>query len=333
MNFARPNKIALENLQTNSITMRYKILIEYDGTNILGWQRQLDGPSVQEYLETALTFLAPKEPVKQDESASTGSALQAPAATLPELRHKSGFGEENADADTERKTAAYNSVREDLSTGSALQTPATTRFIEVFGAGRTDAGVHALAQVAHFDLEREIEDWKLRDALNFHLREMGAPVVILDAEPVPDTFNARFSAKGRSYIYRILNRRTPAVLQKNRVWWVPVELDVEKMRQAAVHLLGHHDFSSFRAAACQAKSPLKTLDKLDITISGEEIIFAVEARSFLHHQVRNMVGTLKLVGDGHLQPEDIKTILEAKDRKAAGPTAPACGLYLSKVWY
>ena len=248
--------------------MRYKITIEYDGTNILGWQRQLDGPSVQEYLEKALSYL-------------------------------SSDGQE----------------------------------IPVQGAGRTDAGVHALAQVAHFDLEREIADWKLRDALNFHLREQEAPVVVLDVEEVDENFNARFSAKGRGYIYRILNRRSPAVLEKDRVWWVPVDLDIGKMQEGAKYLLGHHDFSSFRAAACQAKSPIKTLDKLNISQRGEEIIFEVEAKSFLHHQVRNMVGTLKLVGDGHLAPQDVKRILEAKDRKAAGPTAPACGLYLSKVWY
>ena len=248
--------------------VRYKITIEYDGTNILGWQRQLDGPSVQEYLEKALSYL-------------------------------SSDGQE----------------------------------IPVQGAGRTDAGVHALAQVAHFDLEREIADWKLRDALNFHLREQEAPVVVLDVEEVDEDFNARFSAKGRGYIYRILNRRSPAVLEKDRVWWVPVDLDIGKMQEGAKYLLGHHDFSSFRAAACQAKSPIKTLDKLDISQRGEEIIFEVEAKSFLHHQVRNMVGTLKLVGDRHLTPQDVKRILEAKDRKAAGPTAPACGLYLSKVWY
>ena len=249
--------------------MRYKITIEYDGTNILGWQRQIDGPSVQEYLENAVSLL-------------------------------------------------QNNSKE---------------IVQIQGAGRTDAGVHALAQVAHFDLERDIECWKLRDAINFHLREQNAPVVVLHVEEAPQEFNARFSAQGRGYIYKILNRRAPSILEQNRVWWVPVELDVEKMRQGAKYLLGNHDFSSFRAAACQAKSPIKTLDKIDISQQGEEIIFEVEARSFLHHQVRNIVGTLKMVGDGHLQPDDIKKILDAKDRKAAGPTAPACGLYLSKVWY
>lgn len=248
--------------------MRYKITIEYDGTNTLGWQRQLDGPSIQEYLENALSHL------------------------------------------------------------SANHEP-----IPVQGAGRTDCGVHALAQVAHFDLERDIENWKLRDALNFYLREQDAPVVILEVETVSSEFNARFSAQGRSYIYRILNRRSPSILEKNRVWWVPVELNLETMQQAAKHLLGKHDFSSFRAAACQAKSPIKTLDKLDIYKSNDEIIFKVEAKSFLHHQVRNIVGTLKLVGDGTITPETVKKILEAKDRRSAGPTAPACGLYLSGVWY
>lgn len=203
----------------------------------------------------------------------------------------------------------------------------------VQGAGRTDAGVHALAQVAHFDMNREMEPWKLREAFNANLRDLAAPVSVIDAEQVDDGFNARFSAKGRGYIYRILNRRAPSVILKDRVWWVPVPLEVDKMRQAAVFLLGKHDFTSFRAAACQAKSPVKTLDRLDITVKGDEICFEVEARSFLHHQVRNFVGTLKMVGDGHLQPEDVKKILEAKDRKKAGVTAPACGLYLSKVVY
>lgn len=203
----------------------------------------------------------------------------------------------------------------------------------VQGAGRTDAGVHALAQVAHFDMNLDMEPWKLREAFNANLRDLSAPVSVIVTERVDDGFNARFSAQGRGYIYRILNRRAPSVILKDRVWWVPMPLDVEKMRKAAVCLLGKHDFTSFRAAACQAKSPVKTLDRLDISIRGEEIWFEVEARSFLHHQVRNFVGTLKMVGDGHLCPEDVKTILEAKDRKKAGVTAPACGLYLSKVWY
>ena len=203
----------------------------------------------------------------------------------------------------------------------------------VWGAGRTDAGVHALAQVAHFDLDVDIEDWKLREALNANLRDLEAPVSVIAVEKVGDDFHARFSAKGRGYLYRILSRRAPSVLLKNRVWWMPVPLDVEKMREASKCLLGKHDFTSFRAAACQAKSPIKTLDKLDIIQNGEEICFEVEAKSFLHHQVRNFVGTLKMVGDGQFQIQDVEKILEAKDRKQAGVTAPACGLYLSKVWY
>ena len=203
----------------------------------------------------------------------------------------------------------------------------------VWGAGRTDAGVHALAQVAHFDLDVDIEDWKLREALNANLRDLEAPVSVIAVEKVGDDFHARFSAKGRGYIYRILNRRASSVLLKNRVWWVPVPLDIEKMREASKCLLGKHDFTSFRAAACQAKSPIKTLDKLDIIQNGEEICFEVEAKSFLHHQVRNFVGTLKMVGDGQFQIQDVEKILEAKDRKQAGVTAPACGLYLNKVWY
>ena len=184
-----------------------------------------------------------------------------------------------------------------------------------------------------FSINHKATNKRIREAFNANLRELGAKVSVVNVEAVAQDFHARFSAKGRGYIYRIFNRRSASVLLENRVWWVPVELDIEKMRQGAQYLLGHHDFTSFRAAACQAKSPIKTLDKLDIEKHGDEIIFIVEARSFLHHQVRNMVGTLKMVGDGHLKPQDVKTILEAKSRSAAGVTAPACGLYLSKVVY
>lgn len=272
--------------------MRYKITIEYDGTSLLGWQEQLDGPSVQNYLQRALSCFTPQEETND--------------APLSDEEY------------------------EDASTGRHLQ---KTDKIIVSGAGRTDAGVHATAQVAHFDLKEDLVDWKLREAINARLREMEAPVSVIAVEKVGNDFHARFSARGRGYLYRILNRRAPAVLEKNRVWWVPVPLDVEKMREGAGYLIVHHDFSSFRAAACQAKSPVKTLDRLDIEVRGEEIHFIVEARSFLHHQVRNMVGTLKMVGDGHLHPEDVKRILEAKNRAAAGVNAPACGLYLTKVVY
>ncbi len=297
--------------------MRYKLTIEYDGTNLLGWQEQQDGPSVQDYLQKSLSCFTP---------ALTDEYPQVSNAALDD----NDFSEAHDGASTERRPAAYIDVREETGTGKRLQVP---NKIVVYGAGRTDAGVHALTQVAHFDIKEDMEDWKLREAMNARLRDMKAPVCVISVEKVGQDFHARFSAKGRGYLYRILNRRAPAVLEKNRVWWVPVPLDVEKMREGAKYLLGHHDFSSFRAAACQAKSPIKTLDKLDIEVFGEEIRFIVEARSFLHHQVRNMVGTLKMVGDGHLQPDDVKRILEAKDRKAAGPTAPACGLYLSKVVY
>ena len=205
--------------------------------------------------------------------------------------------------------------------------------IEIHGSGRTDAGVHALGQVAHFDLETSMDLFHLREAFNARLRILGAPVSVIEVEEASPDFHARFSDVGRGYVYRILNRRAPTVLLTNRVWTVGYPLDVEKMREGAKYLLGHHDFTSFRGAGCQALSPLKTLDRLDITTNGDEIDFVVEARSFLYHQVRNMVGTLKSVGDGKFSPQDVKFILEKKDRACAGATAPACGLYLSKVMY
>ena len=187
--------------------------------------------------------------------------------------------------------------------------------------------------MAHFDLETKMDLFHIREAFNAWLRELKAPVSVLEVENVSPDFHARFSAKGRGYIYRILNRRAPTVLLANRVWNVGFPLDVDRMKAGAQYLLGHHDFSSFRGAGCQALSPLKTLDKLEIITQGDEIDFIVEARSFLYHQVRNMVGTLKSVGDGKLTPEDVKIILEKKNRACAGATAPACGLYLSKIMY
>lgn len=246
--------------------MRYKITVEYDGTNLVGWQRQKDGPSAQAFLEDAVF----------------------------------GFSHQKTD---------------------------------VFGAGRTDAGVHALGQVAHFDLNLDLSEFKIRESLNALLRELQAPVAVINAQKVTDDFHARFSAKGRGYIYRILNRRGPSPLRTNRVWLVSYNLDLEAMQKGAQYLLGNHDFSSFRGAGCQALSPVKTLDKLDISQNGEEIIFTVEARSFIYHQVRNMVGSLMQVGNGTYAPEDIKRMLDAKDRAAAGISAPACGLYLNKVMY
>jgi tRNA pseudouridine38-40 synthase len=198
-------------------------------------------------------------------------------------------------------------------------------------AGRTDAGVHALGQVVHFDLAKDWPATRVREALNFHLQPH--PVVARAAELAAAEFNARLSATRRAYLYRILNRRPPPAVDRNRVWHVAKALDVMAMHAAAQLLVGRHDFSSFRASLCQAKSPVKTLDRLDVTAAGEEIHVAAEARSFLHHQVRNMVGTLKLVGEGKWTEQDMAAALAAQDRRRAGPTAPPDGLYLVEVRY
>lgn len=243
---------------------RYRILIEYDGTPFLGWQRQSVGASVQGALEEAL--------------------------------HR--FCGESA---------------------------------AVRGAGRTDSGVHALGQVAHFDLGKEWDPFRVREALNFHLKP--APIVVIDCARVADDFDARFSATARHYRYRILNRRAPPALERDRVWWVPVPLDHAAMAEAAPALLGRHDFTTFRAAQCQANSPLRTLDRLDVSRWGEEIVIEASARSFLHNQVRSMVGSLKLVGEGKWRARDLEAALQARDRSACGPVAVACGLYLVRVDY
>ncbi len=203
----------------------------------------------------------------------------------------------------------------------------------VMAAGRTDAGVHALGQVAHFDTLSEYSNETVRDALNFHLKPH--PVSVVTAERVHERFHARFSATGRQYLYRITNRRAPPVLERGKTWWVaaPVVLDADAMQAAARELLGHHDFTTFRAKGCQAKSPMKTLDRLEITRVGEEIQVVAAARSFLHHQVRNMVGTLKLVGEGKWTPDQVRQALQARKREAGGATAPAEGLYLTGVSY
>ncbi len=198
-------------------------------------------------------------------------------------------------------------------------------------AGRTDAGVHAVGQVAMLTLPGDWAMPRLRDALNFHLRPQ--PVVVLRAAPAPEGWHPRFDAIGRSYRYTILNRRPRPALLAGRVWHVEPPLDAAAMAQAAALLLGRHDFTSFRAAACQAKSPLRTLDRLAVTRCGERVAVVAEARSFLHHQVRNMVGTLKLVGEGRWPPERVAAVLAACDRAAAGPTAPAQGLCLTAVRY
>jgi len=203
--------------------------------------------------------------------------------------------------------------------------------VTVFGAGRTDAGVHALAQIAHVDLLRESAPEVIRGAVNYHLRPHA--ISVLAVEPAPADFDARRSATARHYLYRILNRRAPPALDRGRVWHVTAPLDLAAMQEGASHLVGHHDFSTFRDSLCQAKSPVKTLDALDVSAEGDEIQIAAKARSFLHRQVRNMAGTLKLVGLGRWQPEDVARALAARDRRAGGPTAPAAGLTLVAVRY
>ncbi len=197
-------------------------------------------------------------------------------------------------------------------------------------AGRTDAGVHALGQVVQMALP-DFSPHRLRDALNFHLRPH--PIVVLRAMPAPPGWNPRFSAISRSYRYVISNRAAPAALEANRVWHVKAKLDAEAMQRAAQSLVGHHDFSSFRAAACQAKSPMRTLDSLQVARHGEHVVITASARSFLHHQVRNMAGSLKMVGQGKWPEAAIAQVLAARSRAAAGPTAPPEGLTFTQIIY
>jgi tRNA pseudouridine38-40 synthase len=203
--------------------------------------------------------------------------------------------------------------------------------VKVAGAGRTDAGVHALGQVAHVDLAKDWRADKLRDAVNAHLRPH--PVAVLAAEKVADDFDARFSAKKRHYLYRIVNRRADLALERTRAWRVPRRLDVDAMHAAAQALTGKHDFTTFRSTECQAKSPVKTLDALDVTRDGDDVHIETSARSFLHNQVRSMVGSLVLVGDGKWSAADLARVLAARDRAACGPVAPPEGLYLVRVDY
>ncbi len=203
--------------------------------------------------------------------------------------------------------------------------------VTVHAAGRTDAGVHALGQVVTLDLVKDAAADTLRDALNAHLRP--AAVAVLSAEVVDPEFHARFSAKARAYRYRIVNRRAPLALEKGRAWWVPVPLDAAAMDTAAQVLIGKHDFTSFRASECQAKSALKTLDSLEVARAGAVISITVRARSFLHNQVRILAGTLKLVGEGKWSRDDLAAALAARNRAATGPTAPPDGLYFLGVEY
>jgi tRNA pseudouridine38-40 synthase len=244
---------------------RWALLLEYDGTPFVGWQRQTNGLSVQEVLEQAASHLNAGQPV---------------SSTV---------------------------------------------------AGRTDAGVHAEGQVAQMDLP-DVRDAKtVRDALNYHMKPH--PIVVLRAAQAPDNWNARFCANRRNYRFRILNRNSRPALLAGRAWHVPHQLNAHAMHEAAQCLLGRHDFTSFRAVSCQAKSPLRTLDRLEVTRVGDVVEVIAEARSFLHHQVRNFVGTLKLVGEGRWPIERVAAALEAKDRAAAGPTAPPDGLTLIGVGY
>jgi tRNA pseudouridine38-40 synthase len=243
---------------------RYRLVIEYDGTPFSGWQRQINGRSVQQAVEEAIERFA-GHPVR------------------------------------------------------------------VHCAGRTDAGVHATHQVIHVDLRAEWRVDTIRDATNAHLRR--EPVAVLSAETAHPRFHARLSAIKRRYLYRILNRRSPPALEHNRVWHVPFRLDEAAMQAGAQHLVGRHDFTTFRAAECQANSPVRTLDRLDVERIGDELRIHAEARSFLHHQVRSMVGTLAKAGSGRWSVAEVKAALDARDRTRCGPMAPPGGLYLVGVIY
>jgi tRNA pseudouridine38-40 synthase len=226
-------------------------------------------------------------------------------------------------------------VQAELTTVQGVLVAAVEAFcgekVSVQGAGRTDAGVHALGQVAHIDLTKEWETDTVRDALTAQLRPH--PVAVLAAERVPDTFDARFSARARHYVYRLVNRRADLALDRGRAWRLARPLDSAAMHLAAQGLIGKHDFTTFRAAECQAKSPVKTLDRLDVAREGDEIRVFAAARSFLHHQVRSMVGSLVLVGEGRWSAGDLAAALAARDRTACGPIAPPDGLYLVRVEY
>ena len=201
----------------------------------------------------------------------------------------------------------------------------------ITGAGRTDAGVHARGQVAHVDLPQSWDPYRLQQAVNHHLRPQ--PVSILAVREVSSEFHARFSARSRRYLYRLISRKAPVALEMGRVWQTRNRLDIDAMRAGAAHLIGKHDFTTFRSVNCQAQSPVKTLDRLEVVPAGQEIHIHVEARSFLHNQVRSFAGTLEKVGSGGWQPDDVKTALHAADRTACGPVAPSCGLYLMHVGY
>ena len=243
---------------------RWRLTIEYDGGPFMGWQRQGNGPSVQQQVESAIFRM-------------------------------------------------------------------TGELAAVQGAGRTDSGVHALAMSAHADIEKTLTAHRLRDGLNALVRP--DPIAILAASEVADDWHARFSCIGRRYEYRILNRRAPATIERGHVWHIATPLDADAMAEGAAMLVGHHDFTTFRSAQCQSNSPVKTLDRLEIDRDGEHIRIEAAARSFLHHQVRSMVGCLVMVGRGQWTPGDIKTALDARDRAALGFNAPPDGLYFVEAVY
>jgi len=246
--------------------MRFKIIIEYDGTNYSGWQIQANALSIQESIQKAIKEFS-------------------------------------------------------------------SHTVEIFGAGRTDAGVHARGQVAHFDMPEfcNFSEDTIKNAINYHLKPQ--PIVVTNCIRVNEEFHARFSAKKRYYEYKILNRDAMPALEYNRVWHISKNLDNKKLAEAAKHLEGQHDFSSFRSSQCQSSNPVKTIDNISISKNADIISINISAKSFLHHMVRNIVGTIYLAGIGKILPSHVKNILEARDRKKAGITAPACGLYFLRVDY
>jgi len=209
----------------------------------------------------------------------------------------------------------------------------TGETVVIRGAGRTDSGVHALGQVTHVDLTRDWQPDKLRNAVNAYLMTAGEKVSVIEVQSVDETFDARFSAIRRHYLYRILNRPSPLALEAKRAWWVPRDLDHEAMHAAAQTLIGRHDFTTFRSIHCQATSPIRTLDRLDVTRTEDLIEIRATAQSFLHNQIRSFAGTLKLAGQGKMTPDDVRAALEARDRKECGPVAPPDGLYFMQVDY
>ena len=243
---------------------KYKIIIEYDGTDFVGWQKQENGPSIQSSLEDAVKKI-------------------------------------------------------------------TSETVSVFGAGRTDSGVHAKGQVAHFEFSKNISLDNIRDGINQHLRPL--PIAILDVKEVNDDFHARFSAKLRTYEYLIINRRAPLTFNKNLAWGVFKKLNMDAMKEAASIFVGKHDFNAFRSIDCQSSSSIKTIQSCSIETNDQHITLNVSAKSFLHSQVRIMVGTLVEVGKGKFNSSDVKDIIKSRDRSKAGATAPAHGLYLLKVEY